>query len=77
MQLVLGCGACTGRWWSGVGSDGEGPSTEWRHGRHGYKASGSWCLWSGGWARRALQRVGTSALRAVPQASPWSAAASS
>jgi len=39
MQLVLGCGACTGRWWSGVGSDEEGPSTERRHGRHGYKGS--------------------------------------
>eukprot|EP00983_Pelagomonas_calceolata_P032605 1022068-Pelagomonas_calceolata.AAC.1 len=54
MQLVLGCGACTGRYWSGVGSDEEGPSTERRHGRHGFKASGGWCLWSGGRARRAL-----------------------
>eukprot|EP00983_Pelagomonas_calceolata_P003168 103745-Pelagomonas_calceolata.AAC.1 len=76
MQLVLGCGACKGRWWSGVGSDKEGPSTERRHGSQGYKASGGWCLWPGGRARRA-QCVGTSALRTVPQASAWSAAASS
>eukprot|EP00983_Pelagomonas_calceolata_P065852 1148769-Pelagomonas_calceolata.AAC.1 len=39
------------RWWSGVGSDEGGPGIGRRH---GYKASGEWCMWSGGWAWRAL-----------------------
>eukprot|EP00983_Pelagomonas_calceolata_P080959 1155361-Pelagomonas_calceolata.AAC.4 len=76
MQLILWREVCMGRWWSGGGSGEEGPSTERRQGRHGYKASGGWCLWSGGRARRALY-VLASALRAVSQASTWSAAASS